>query len=113
MPQLMIKYAYDNWRAYISNSDVEYYFAGANREEQIVRVRQLQESMRVGAGTVDQNASEIFSDRVGFDPDELAQQLFGTTDGLVFEGDTIFTASEGEVLLDVLEDAAYALGLAL
>jgi hypothetical protein len=53
MPHLLIKCVSGlQWRAYASNSTIEYTFQGADVELQNQAVKALSDSMQEGAGTV-------------------------------------------------------------
>ncbi|WP_258104508.1 hypothetical protein [Marinoscillum sp. MHG1-6] len=111
MPNLLIKYSYGNWYAFLSNSTKTYRFAGANAEAQIVRVRQLQNAMTEGSEQVIGEMRNVFAEESVPEGEEaaVAEQLFGTTTELYFEGSLVYEATEGVELMTEIVEAGEAL----
>lgn len=113
MPATLIHIVNGNWTAEVANTSISYTFKGATLGAQRASVNEFSGNMfRNGMDEMntffETNDSETF----------VAQQLFSTTDTLVYKADVIFTAPElggpeVPVLIDCLEDVGEALLMAI
>jgi hypothetical protein len=98
MPNLLINFEDGNWVAKVANTDIVYVFAGEG-EDQIQIVRGFAEFMAEGNPDV----ADFFINVE--DPEVVSEQLFGTTDGIIYNLEPIFTTVGDEFLIDDLEEA--------
>lgn len=104
MPSLLINIVNGTWVAEVANTDISYIFAGDNLQEQQQVVRGFAETME----NDNPNVADFFTNVEN--PEVVGEQLFGTTDGIVYLGRPIFTTIGEDVLLDDLELAGEVLG---
>ncbi|MFM9853821.1 MAG: hypothetical protein ACKVOJ_13605 [Sphingomonadaceae bacterium] len=109
MADLMIRYSYGNWYAMISNSQIDYKFAGATAEDQIVQVQAFQNAMADGGQSVVDGMSTFFSNIPEDQEADVFAQLFQTTDELYYQGALVFEAAEDSFLIDDIVEAGEAL----
>ena len=104
MPNLLINIVNGSWVAEVANTNIRYVFAGVDLPDQVQVVRGFAETMENDSPDV----ADFFINVN--EPEIVGQQLFGTTDGIVFAGRPIFTTVGEDVLLDDLELAGEVLG---
>lgn len=104
MINLLIKWSYGNWYVMISNSEIDYKFAGATAEDQIENVKMFQNSMTEGFDSVVNNASTMFSNIPEGEEEQVISSMFDATDTLYFNTDLVFAVEgEGALLEDIVE----------
>ena len=104
MPSLSIVFEDNQYTARISNTDITYNFAGDSVEAQAQNVRGFAQTMADGNPDVG-----FFLDAWDVSEAELTEQLFGTTDLLIYMGNPIYTAVGDEFLIDFLDEAGAVL----
>jgi hypothetical protein len=113
MPATLIHIVNGNWTAEVANTSISYTFKGATLSAQRTSVSELAGNM-FNNGMDEMNTFFETSDSETF----VAQQLFSTTDTLIYKADIIFTAPEiggpeVPVLIDCLEEVGSALLIAI
>jgi hypothetical protein len=111
MPWLLIHIANNRWVASVANTNVQYNFAGATLVQQQNSMEALAVSMNnAGPQVLTQNIRNIFTMPEGVDEVQVVNQLFSTTDVLMFGENMIWgDLNGGAVLINSLADAAQAL----
>ncbi len=112
MPALLIGKIDGVMQASPANSG-EFFALQTSDGDQSVALQQLVTAMRDGEGAMVNGAPEIFVIPEGYQPSQVVQSLFGTTDGIVFGGRPIYTCVGDDVILDDLDLAAEALAAVL
>ena len=113
MEQLILAYSDGGYELLISDiegpqSVIQFI---ANADDEAAGVKLLAESMQNGVEDIVANADYIFQDSQTVN-ESWFEAVFSSTDSLVFAGEEIFgiySAEEGESLLDVLPEAGEAL----
>ncbi len=108
MPGLLINIVNNRWVVEVANTPIAYNFEGATLADQATNVQGFAETMAGGDADVG-----FFLDAWGVDEAVLAQQLFGTTDTIVYVGSIVYGAVGEEVIIDDLELAGECLLAAL
>jgi hypothetical protein len=106
-----------NWTATIANTKppVTYRFAGASVDEQAVKVESLAQGMVDAEEAEYDLGADIgaYFDIGEATPQTVFTQIFGTTDGIVYDGEAIYACVGEDLLADVLAEAGAALLLFL
>lgn len=108
MPTLLINVVNGSWTVQVANTGVSYTFSGATLDAQAVSVQGFAETMAEGNADVG-----FFLEAWDVPEEQLAQQLFGTTDMITYVGDIIYGSVGEEFIIDDLEVAGEALLAAL
>lgn len=113
MPGLLIHLVDNtNWTASIANTNVSYKFLGDNLRAQEIKMHQFATEMQTPD---DFDIANCFVNEQNFTSEEIAEQIFNTTDTLIFNGEVIYTAVDelsedlamaGRVLLETLIELA-------
>ena len=112
MGALLIHIVNDNWVADIANTSVSYNFVGLHAPNQINAIQDLANAMQQGQGALVDGIDQIFVLAPGVDEGGVVQEVFGTTDAIMFDQAIIYSNADS-LLIDVLEDAGEALATAL
>lgn len=108
MPSLLVSIVNDRWAVQVANTDISYNFIGATLDAQEPYIIGFAESMAQGVGDV-----ADCLEGVEITGAELAQQLYGTTDILMYSAKIIYGTVGEEFLIDDLEAAGEALWLVI
>jgi hypothetical protein len=108
MPALLIHIVNGNWAVEVANTDIIYNFEGATLEEQAEIVHTFAQTLANG----DPDVVWLLDDG-DIDAEELSQQLFSTTDMIIYNDQIIYGAVGEECIIDDLELAGEALLAAL
>lgn len=108
MPNMLIKCVYGTqWRAYVTNSPIEYTFAGDTVEDQLQSVKILSDAMQQGQGAVVQQVQAVFQNVASGDEQLVVDQLYMDSTELYFDSELIFASDAGStLLLDIVEAGA-------
>jgi hypothetical protein len=112
MPALQIHIVDGSWIATVANTNIKYTFVGDNLGDQETSVQQLSAGMQEGQGAATEAISETLE--IGETPAaEVAEQVFNTTDVLMYGDEIIYGTVGEEMLWDDLEAAGEALAAML
>ncbi|MCJ8506859.1 hypothetical protein MUU53_02910 [Rhizobium lemnae] len=108
MPQTLIHIVQNSWVAEVANTDISYKFVGETLSEQSTNVQLF------GVALTNPDAQPLGRYIATTDDNDVViDQLFSTTDELVINSTVEFTAVEGELLIDDLEEVGQVICEAL
>jgi hypothetical protein len=107
MPSCLIHIINGNWEIAVANTDISYQFVGDDLSVQAVNVRRMAVDLQ---GEYYNGLKEDWLVNDGrLSGEEIAKQLFNTTDTLVYEVAPIYTSAGDDSLFDDIVGMAEAL----
>jgi hypothetical protein len=104
MPALLIHIIDDNWVLEVANTKIKYNFLGEGLDEQSEIVQSFAQTLANGSSDV-----TWLLDDGDLPAEELSQQLFSTTDMIIYMDKVVYGAAGEDFIIDDLELAGEAL----
>ena len=98
------------WVCEVANTTITYNYWGASLEQQATNVQAFANAMSMNQANYCASFLDVPD---GISAGEVSQELFGTTDGIVYGTKVAYTAAGGDVLMDALAEAGQALLMAI
>ncbi|MEL8054836.1 MAG: hypothetical protein AAGK66_01660 [Pseudomonadota bacterium] len=109
MPSLLFHIDGGNWVASVANTDVQYQFEGDTLSEQAESLSCLGTDLEGGTASISDAVSVALDIPDGVEIADVVDELFATTDLLMYGDSIIYGAVGAEMLIDTMEEVGTAI----